>query len=702
MEVHAAIDEADVGKLHEGQEATFTVDAYPGETFRGASSRSLAADGHAERRHVRRHPARRQQGREAAAGHDGVGARRSRSATRACCASRTRRCASARRRSARKRRPRRRRRAGARPAAPAGAGAQERPGAARPGSGGRRGRAWRWAEVYRRSGQKWTPCASSPASPTTSSPRSRAAALKEGDEVVVDATGDGAERARATHPRRDRAAGSDAGRAERASSSDEHRWRSSRSRGSQGLRDGRRRRPRAARRRACRSRRGEFVAVMGPSGSGKSTFMNIVGCLDRPTGGRVPARRRSTSRRSIADELRRASATARSASSSRASTCSPRTTALENVELPLVYSRRAARGAARRARGGAGRGRPRRARATTMPTQLSGGQQQRVAIARALVTEPPLLLADEPTGNLDTRTSDEIMASAAAPQPRRGITDRAGHARARHRAVRQARHRLPRRRDRADERVDGADADAAAALSAVRERSRDAMLRLGDSHRGCARSRNKLRALLTMLGIIIGVGAVITMVALGSGASAKVARADRRRLGTNMLIVIAGARPRRRAQRRGQLADAHRRRRRRDRARGARRSRRSRRGARRSAQVVCGDANWATPIHGVDARRTSTSATGTSTTGAFFTDAATCNRRPVVRHRPDRRRGAVRRRAIRSARSCASTHAALPASSACSRQGQNHRGRTRTTSSCMPLHDGRASALGSARPTRRP
>jgi putative ABC transport system ATP-binding protein len=166
---------------------------------------------------------------------------------------------------------------------------------------------------------------------------------------------------------------------------------------------------------------GEFVAVVGPSGSGKSTFMHILGCLDRPTAGEYWLEDRDVSRLND-DDL----STIRNGQIGfvfQGFNLLARTSAVENVELPLLY------GAAKVAAGE----RRRRAlaaleavgladRAAHHPNQLSGGQQQRVAIARALLNNPSILFADEPTGNLDSRTSIEVMDIFQRLKHERGIT----------------------------------------------------------------------------------------------------------------------------------------------------------------------------------------------------------------------------------------------------------------------------------------
>jgi putative ABC transport system ATP-binding protein len=170
---------------------------------------------------------------------------------------------------------------------------------------------------------------------------------------------------------------------------------------------------------SCAIDAGEFVAVMGASGSGKSTFMNIIGCLDRPTRGTY---------RLAGTDVSRMSADQRAAVRNRqigfvfqSFNLIARTSALENVELPLFYADVSLREQRERALaalasvGLDGRGHH-------VPSQLSGGQQQRVAIARALVNRPPVLLADEPTGNLDSHTSLEILEIVSRLHREQGLT----------------------------------------------------------------------------------------------------------------------------------------------------------------------------------------------------------------------------------------------------------------------------------------
>ncbi len=166
-------------------------------------------------------------------------------------------------------------------------------------------------------------------------------------------------------------------------------------------------------------KRGEFVAVMGPSGSGKSTMMNIIGCLDRLTSGSYVLDGidvSTMSKNDLADTRN-----TKIGFVFQSFNLIPRTTALSNVELPMVYaglSPQVRRERARQALASVGLS----AKEGSLPNQLSGGQQQRVALARAIASEPALILADEPTGALDSRTAEEIMKIFQQLNRERGIT----------------------------------------------------------------------------------------------------------------------------------------------------------------------------------------------------------------------------------------------------------------------------------------
>jgi macrolide transport system ATP-binding/permease protein len=312
---------------------------------------------------------------------------------------------------------------------------------------------------------------------------------------------------------------------------------------------------------------GEFVAIMGSSGSGKSTLMNVLGCLDRPTSGHyllegvdVAALREPDLARIRSERI---------GFVFQSFNLLARTSALENVSLPLYYATSGAtRGAVRTERARAalrflGLG----DRERNTPGQLSGGQQQRVAIARALINSPSLLLADEPTGNLDTRTSHDIMETLVSLNRRQGVTivlvthesDIAAYA-----------DRIVTMRDGqivSDQKV---SKPTPSPVAPARGEARPESAPLGVTERAAllppeekkvagiptgarlsfalmvlttaaqAIGRNKMRSALTMLGVFIGVAALITMVAIGQGANEAV-RKQIQSLGTNVVVILPGA-----------------------------------------------------------------------------------------------------------------------------------------------------------------
>jgi macrolide transport system ATP-binding/permease protein len=295
-------------------------------------------------------------------------------------------------------------------------------------------------------------------------------------------------------------------------------------------------------------KRGEFVAIIGASGSGKSTLMAILGCLDRPSSGQYLFEGVDVATLSEPDLAHLRSE--RIGYVFQSFNLLPRTSAIENVAMPLYY---AATGPATR------KTRTQRARAMlelvgladrehNTPAQLSGGQQQRVAMARALINEPSLICADEPTGNLDTKTSHEVLDTLVGLNRTQGVTivlvthesDIAAYA-----------DRIITMRDGviasdeinpnptpASTRTVVADVAPPAARSGETSVWSLATMVIGASFQ--AIRRNSMRSALTMLGVLIGVAALMAMVAVGQGASQSV-RQQIESLGTNLVVVLPGA-----------------------------------------------------------------------------------------------------------------------------------------------------------------
>ena len=304
---------------------------------------------------------------------------------------------------------------------------------------------------------------------------------------------------------------------------------------------------------------GEFVAIMGSSGSGKSTLMAIIGCLDRPSSGRYFFEGVDVAGLAEPDRARLRSE--RLGFVFQSFNLLARTSSLENVALPLFYAASGPAGTSSRLE---------RARAAlkllglgdrerNTPGQLSGGQQQRVAIARALINDPSLLLADEPTGNLDTRTSHEIMETLIKLNRDRGVTiilvthesDIAAYA-DRVLTMRDGEVISDESKPRKVVATDSPRLDPAAA-ELLRRPPGATALPDGGVHAAWgfgrmivaaavqAIARNMMRSALTMLGVFIGVAALIAMVAVGQGANEAV-RKQIESLGTNLVVVLPGAR----------------------------------------------------------------------------------------------------------------------------------------------------------------
>ena len=309
---------------------------------------------------------------------------------------------------------------------------------------------------------------------------------------------------------------------------------------------------------SLRIERGEFVAIMGASGSGKSTLMNMIGCLDQPTAGKYLLEGTDVARLNEPELARIRSL--RIGFVFQSFNLLARTSAAENVALPLFYSGMLNDNARRVHEALALLGLAEREK--NHPSQLSGGQQQRVAIARALINNPTILLADEPTGNLDSKTAKEILEIIRKLNRERGLTvvlvthepslgatadrtitmsDGVVVSDERRVPIQTIATPLPLGEGVGVRDIQNIDtplpAGEGVGVRALSEAGSFAWMALSAAGRGVG--RNKLRSALTMLGIFIGVAALIAMLAVGEGASAALKK-QLESLGTNLLVVLPG------------------------------------------------------------------------------------------------------------------------------------------------------------------
>lgn len=292
---------------------------------------------------------------------------------------------------------------------------------------------------------------------------------------------------------------------------------------------------------------GEFVALMGASGSGKTTLMNLLGCLDRPTAGSYRFDELEVTRlsRTQLAQLRGS----RIGFVFQSFNLLPRATALDNVRMPAAYAAdsRPLRRVSQRSRellAMVGL----ESRLDHTPSRLSGGEQQRVAISRALINQPRMLLADEPTGNLDSRTGKEILELFRRLNAEQGITillvtHDAEVARCADRVIRLVDGRIVEdvRTGQAVQAGPAAAADSRTAARPLRRARNDLRVAAGAVRIALqALRRNVMRTLLTMLGVIIGVAAVITMMEMSQGASEAI-QVTVTNMGANTLVVSPGS-----------------------------------------------------------------------------------------------------------------------------------------------------------------